>query len=379
MKYFLERYKITLQVLILSILTWSAYIIVQLVPIYFFDVNSESIKNNIIFISMAIVMIQVGQTIGIQLAMSESRMLSFLSAFKLNTSHLASIIFFHLFVDNGLAASAILIVLLLIFLFQGLLISRDYSQYIFDNQATKYYLVVLIRNLVWMFLFVSLLIFFENIYLSFITSFLFANILSRYLIKPMYKEENYTNSKNKNTLLFISFAAICSLAYRNDTNVLRSYIAPIDFEFFHILLTLFSGLVAMLGIVAVTFFAPKIKSGQFTITQIKRVTMPLFLFNTVAIVTILSIQLNELLSLIIFFAASFLTLLLSSFISVYLHTQKPSIWVYTSGLVGIIFLIFALETFNASHPLELFLIYLYFVSVLLFSKFVLDARNRKKV
>ena len=306
-------------------------------------------------------------------------MLSFLSAFKLNTSHLASIIFFHLFVDDGLAASAILIVLLLIFLFQGLLISRDYSQYIFDNQATKYYLVVLIRNLVWMFLFVSLLIFFENIYLSFITSFLFANILSRYLIKPMYKEENYTNSKNKNTLLFISFAAICSLAYRNDTNVLRSYIAPIDFEFFHILLTLFSGLVAMLGIVAVTFFAPKIKSGQFTITQIKRVTMPLFLFNTVAIVTILSIQINELLSLIIFFAASFLTLLLSSFISVYLHTQKPSIWVYTSGLVGIIFLIFALETFNASHPLELFLIYLYFVSVLLFSKFVLDVRNRKKV
>ncbi len=379
MKYFLERYKITLQVLILSILTWSAYIIVQLVPIYFFDVNSESIKNKIIFISMAIVMIQVGQTIGIQLAMSESRMLSFLSAFKLNTSHLASIIFFHLFVDDGLAASAILIVLLLIFLFQGLLISRDYSQYIFDNQATKYYLVVLIRNLVWMFLFVSLLIFFENIYLSFITSFLFANILSRYLIKPMYKEENYTNSKNKNTLLFISFAAICSLAYRNDTNVLRSYIAPIDFEFFHILLTLFSGLVAMLGIVAVTFFAPKIKSGQFTITQIKRVTMPLFLFNTVAIVTILSIQINELLSLIIFFAASFLTLLLSSFISVYLHTQKPSIWVYTSGLVGIIFLIFALETFNASHPLELFLIYLYFVSVLLFSKFVLDVRNRKKV
>ena len=69
MKYFLERYKITLQVLILSILTWSAYIIVQLVPIYFFDVNSESIKNKIIFISMAIVMIQVGQTIGIQLAM----------------------------------------------------------------------------------------------------------------------------------------------------------------------------------------------------------------------------------------------------------------------------------------------------------------------
>lgn len=375
MKSFSVRYKTVLQVLSLSVFTWLAYILIQLIPLFFFDVDSELIKKSIIFISVAIVMLQVGQSIGVQLAMSDSKMLSFLKISTLNILHILLISLSFLFIEKDLIIDFISITLLLLFLFQGMLISRDYSEYIFNNQKTKYYIVVFIRNSLLLFLFFIFIIVFENIYFSFITAFLFANIISRHFIKPLYFENKI--SHDKYALLFITFATICSLAYRNDTNIIRSYISPIDFEFFHIVLTLFSGLVAMLGILAVTFLAPKIKSGQLSVTQIKKVTIPLFLVNTAALIIVLNTEFGTWLDLIIFFVISCFILLLSSLISVYLHTKKPSLWVYTSGLIGISYLIIELELSNTNKTLEILLSYLYLVSILLFVKFIFDTRKKE--
>lgn len=376
MKFLSESHKVLLQVLLLSIFTWVAYILIQLTPLFFIDIKTESIKNSIILVSIAIALIQVGQTIGVQLAMSESNMLSFLNVPALNLLNVTLITLYFWFQNHNIISELTSASLLLIFLFQGMVVSRDYSHYIFHNQKNKYYLVVFIRNLFWLLCFLALFFLLENFFIGFIISFLIANSISRHIIKPCFLTQKKTNTKN--AILFISFATICSLAYRNDTNILRSYITPTDFEFYHIVFTLFSGLVALFGILAVTFFAPKIKDGQLSDQKLESLVTPLFIFNTILLVLSINIKFGKWVDLAIFFILSFFILLLSSLISVYLHTKKPSVWVYTSGLIGISFLFSLLTILNTTNPIDIFASYLYFVSALLFIKFFFDVHSKKK-
>jgi hypothetical protein len=376
MKFLSESHKVLLEVLLLSIFTWVAYILIQLTPLFFIDIKTESIKNSIILVSIAIVVIQVGQTIGIQLAMSESNMLSFLNVPALNLLNIALISIYFLFKNQSIISELASALLLLIFLFQGMVVSRDYSHYIFQNQKTKYYLVVFIRNLFWLLCFLALFFFLENVFIGFAISFLIANSISRHLIKPCFVAPKKTNTKR--ALLFIGFATICSLIYRNDVNILRSYITQSDFEFYHVVLTLFSGVVAMFGILAVTFFAPKIKHGELSDERLKFIVFPLFIFNTVVLAFTINIEFGKWIDLIIFFSLSFFILLLSSLISVYLHTKNPSTWVYTTGLIGACFLLIVLWSTNTRNYLDIFLSYLYLINILLFLKFLLESPSNRE-